>query len=221
MIAFTANFAWELYLVTESDLSPGRSTIEVVKRAIEGGVKVIQMREKFMDVRERYQLGKQLRRITAENDVCLIINDRVDLALALNADGVHLGQEDFPWEEAREILGENSIIGASVSEPEQLDRLNEEVVDYIGFGSLFTTQSKRLESENQAVGIENLKRTAKMTALPILGIGGINNDNVKEVIKAGAEGAAVISALTQAENIAETAERMITKIKEAKNDKQR
>ncbi len=221
MIAFTANFAWELYLVTESDLSPGRSTIEVVKRAIEGGVKVIQMREKFMDVRERYQLGKQLRRITAENDVCLIINDRVDLALALNADGVHLGQEDFPWEEAREILGENSIIGASVSEPEQLDRLNEEVVDYIGFGSVFTTQSKRLESENQAVGIENLKRTAKMTALPILGIGGINNDNVKEVIKAGAEGAAVISALTQAENIAETAERMITKIKEAKNDKQR
>lgn len=221
MIAFTANFAWELYLVTESDLSPGRSTIEVVKRAIEGGVKVIQMREKFMDVRERYQLGKQLRRITAENDVCLIINDRVDLALALNADGVHLGQEDFPWEEAREILGENSIIGASVSEPEQLDRLNEEVVDYIGFGSVFTTQSKRLESENQAVGIENLKRTAKMTDLPILGIGGINNDNVKEVIKAGAEGAAVISALTQAENIAETAERMITKIKEAKNDKQR
>ncbi len=207
--------SWKLYLLTESVLSPGISTFEVVKKAIKGGVGAVQLREKDMDIKERFYLGRKVRKLTEKNNVDFIVNDRVDLAMALDADGVHLGQEDFPPGEARKLLGDDKIIGLSASSPEQIENIKKDVVDYIGFGSVFATKSKRVERERQSVGLKNLERAAQKSSVPLIAIGGISPENVSEVIGAGADGAAIISALTQAEDITGTAENMLNTVRNA------
>ncbi|SDL09526.1 thiamine phosphate synthase [Halarsenatibacter silvermanii] len=205
----------DLYLITESVLAPEYTSVDVVKKSLAGGVRMVQLREKDLNLRSRYQLGQKLRKITREQGAALVINDRVDLAMALEADGVHLGQQDLPYQEARKLLGPDKIIGVSASSPEQVKKLNEEIVDYIGFGSVFSTKSKRLDAERQAVGLKKLKRAVQLTDLPVMAIGGIAPDNVGEVVRAGATGAAVISALNQADDVKKTAEEMIDRINRA------
>ncbi len=205
----------DLYLITESVLAPEYTSVDVVKKSLAGGVRVVQLREKDLNLRSRYQLGQKLRKITREQGADLIINDRVDLAMALEADGVHLGQQDLPYQEARKLLGPDKIIGVSASSPEQVKNLNEEIVDYIGFGSVFSTKSKRLDSERQAVGLKRLKKAVQLTDLPVMAIGGITPDNIGKVVRAGAAGAAVISALNQADDVKKTAEEMIDRINRA------
>ena len=208
---------WALYLVTESRLTPGRGTADVVKEAVEAGVKVVQMREKEKSARQRFRLGRKLREITAENGVDFLVNDRVDLALALEADGVHLGQEDLPCAQARKLLGEESIIGISASTPGLAGEAAAAGADYIGMGSIFTTGSKRLQDDRQAIGLESLRRAADKIDVPIVAIGGIDAGSVQEVIEAGADAAAVISALTQADDTVRAAQEMISLIQDAKN----
>ncbi|RCW50759.1 MULTISPECIES: thiamine phosphate synthase [unclassified Halanaerobium] len=207
---------WDIYLLTEERLSNGRSTVEVVKEAIRGGIEVIQLREKALPLRERFQLGLKIKELTQKADVDLIINDRVDLALALDADGVHLGQDDLPLSKARKIMGKDKIIGISACREEEIRAAEADGADYIGVGAVFTTRSKKVEKEKDGIGCSAIKKISQNSNLPIIAIGGINKDNCQSVIAAGADTISVISALTQAENIALEVKEFKEKIKAVK-----
>jgi len=199
---------WGLYLITEEILSAGRSSLEVVKEAAAAGVDAVQLREKSLSLRERLSLGKALKKITLKYDIPLIINDRVDLVLALDADGVHLGQDDLPLKEARQILGPDKIIGITAIRDAELKEAEVNGADYLGIGSVFKSSSKTVGSHKEGIGLKGIKSVRAKTKLPITAIGGIKIDNAAEVIKAGADSAAVISALTEADNIREAVKRL-------------
>lgn len=189
-----------VYLVTEADLSEGRSTVEIVEAAIEGGVDVVQLREKDHSARERYELGRQLRELTRGTDVDLIVNDRVDIAAAVAADGVHLGDDDLPVAVAREQLGPGATIGRSVSTPEAARKAEQAGADYLGVGAIYPTGSKDVDPEDAEIGIEGVRAIREVTDLPFVGIGGVTPENAAEVVAAGADGVAVISAITAADD---------------------
>ncbi len=189
-----------VYLVTDASLSAGRSTIEIVERAVRGGVDIVQLREKGTSARERYELGKRLRELTASADVPLIVNDRIDLAGAVGADGVHLGDDDLPIASAREQLGREAIVGRSVSTPNAARRAEHAGADYLGVGAVYETDSKDTEPAQSNIGLEGVREIRETTDLPFVGIGGITPDNAADVVEAGANGVAVISAITAAED---------------------
>ncbi|MEF8807157.1 thiamine phosphate synthase [Natronomonas sp.] len=190
----------DVYLVTDEGLSAGRSTVEIVEAAIRGGVDIVQLREKSASANERYELGRELRVLTREAGVPLIVNDRVDLAAALDADGVHLGDDDLPVSVAREQLGEAAIIGRSVSTPEAARRAEEAGADYLGVGAVFATDSKDdVSPEQQGIGLDRIRAVREATDLPFVGIGGVTPHNATDVVEAGADGVAVISAVTGAD----------------------
>jgi thiamine-phosphate pyrophosphorylase len=192
---------WSVYLVTQADRSAGRSTIEVVEAALAGGVGVIQLREKGGSARERYELGRELRARTREADVPLIVNDRVDLAAATDADGVHLGDADIPLAVARERLGPDAIVGRSVSFVDDARRAAEAGADYLGVGAVYATDATEdIPDEEYAVGPERVRAIAEAVSIPVVAIGGITASNAGAVIEAGADGVAVISAITAAED---------------------
>ena len=191
---------FDVYLVTDAELSADRSTVEIVERAIRGGVDVVQLREKGTSARERYELGKQLRELTHEADVPLIVNDRVDLAAAIDADGVHLGDDDLPISVARDQLGEDATVGRSVSTPEAARRAEREGADYLGVGAVYGTTSKDTDPEQSNIGLDRVRAIRAATDLPFVGIGGVTPDNARAVVKAGADGVAVISAITAADD---------------------
>lgn len=202
-----------VYLVTQEDLSEGRSTLEVVEAAIRGGIDIVQLREKNRSARDRYTLGKKLRTLTAEAGVTFIVNDRIDLARAVDADGVHLGESDLPIAVARQQLGPEAIVGRSVSTPEAATRAADAGADYLGVGSVFRTDSKDMPPEETAIGLERLGAIREATTCPIVGIGGITVANAGEVIAAGADGVAVISAITGASDPERTTQRFSAAVK--------
>jgi thiamine-phosphate pyrophosphorylase len=190
---------WDVYLVTQESRSAGRPTPEVVADAVDGGVGVVQLREKDATARERYELGLELREITRESGVPLIVNDRVDLAQAIGADGVHLGDEDLPIEVARELLGDDAIVGRSVSFVEDARAAERAGADYLGVGALYPTDSKRdIDDDEYAIGTDRLADICEAVDVPVVGIGGVDADNADEVAAAGADGVAVITAITAA-----------------------
>jgi len=192
---------WSVYLVTGESLSAGRPTREVVDRAIEGGVGVVQLREKERTVRERYEMGRELREQTHEAGVAFVVNDRVDLAQALDADGVHLGGDDLPVAVARELLGEDAIIGRSVSTVDAAEAAEAAGADYLGVGTVYRTQSKAdIPEDEHGVGPERVTDIAAAVDIPLVGIGGITAENASEVARAGADGVAVITAITRADD---------------------
>jgi len=174
---------WNVYLVTGQRLSDGRTTAEIVERAIDGGVGVVQLREKAMPVRERYELGRDLRELTREAGVLLLVNDRVGLAQAVDADGVHLGDDDLPVPAAREVLGPDAVVGRSVSFVDDARRAERNGADYLS-----------------GIGPERVSAIADAVDIPVVGIGGITPENAAEVAAAGADGVAVITAITRAED---------------------
>ncbi len=187
-----------VYLVTQESLSAGRSTVEIVEGAIRGGANVIQLREKDRPARERYELGRELRARTETAGVTFIVNDRIDLARAVEANGVHLGDEDLPIEVAREQLGPEAVIGRSVSTPDAAVKAEQAGADYLGVGSIFRTGSKDTPPEETAIGLDRVAAIRDSTGIPIVGIGGIDATNAGAVVAAGAAGVAVISAITTA-----------------------
>lgn len=193
-------FESSVYLVTQQSHSDGRSTAEVVTDAIVGGVDVIQLREKGMAARRRYELGLRLRELTAGTDVPLIVNDRVDLAQVIDADGVHLGDQDLPVEVAREQLGSGAIIGRSVTTPAEAEAATAAGADYLGVGAVYQTDSKDVDPAQAGIGPDGIAAVRSVTDLPIVGIGGIDAANAADVVAAGADGVAVISAITTAED---------------------
>ena len=188
---------WRTYLATQASLSAGRTTPEIVEAAIEGGIDAVQLREKNASARERYELGVVLRELTTEAGVPLLVNDRVDIAGAIDADGVHLGDSDLPIAAAREILGPDAIIGRSASTVAAARRAQDAGADYLGVGAVYATGSKDdIDDEEYEIGTERVREIADAVSIPILGIGGITADNAGEVAAAGADGVAVISAIT-------------------------
>ena len=191
---------WQTYLVTQESLSGGRSSLEVVTEAIAGGVDVVQLREKDTDARWRYELGSELREITAESEVGLLVNDRVDIAQAIDADGVHLGQSDIPVAVARELLGPDAVIGCSTSTVTEAREADAAGADYLGVGAVYGTSSKEVPEEQNGTGLELVAEIVDAVSIPVFGIGGITAENAPSVLEAGATGVAVISAVTAAED---------------------
>ncbi|MHC3437248.1 thiamine phosphate synthase [Natrialbaceae archaeon A-gly3] len=191
---------WRTYLVTQESLSEGRTTAEIVEAAIEGGIDVVQLREKDTDARWRYEVGLELRELTEEADVALLVNDRVDLAQAIDADGIHLGQSDLPLEVARELLGPEAVIGCSTSTIEEAREAEAAGADYLGVGAVYGTSSKEVPEEKNGTGLELVTEIAEAVSIPVIGIGGITAENAAPVREAGAAGVAVISEVTGADD---------------------
>ncbi|MBM7558018.1 thiamine phosphate synthase [Halanaerobacter jeridensis] len=208
---------WELYLVTEEDLSAGRKTMDVVKEAVAGGVDVVQLREKNKTTRAKYQLGQKIKRTLDNTGVDFIINDDPALALALDADGVHLGDDDLTIKAAREILGPDKIIGYSTSNLAEVEQAKQQGADYVGFGAIYHTSSKDVQSRRQGIGLERLKQLSPEVKIPIVAIGGINAGNIAKVKEAGADTIAMISAITGAENVKKEVQNLKNKMG-CKND---
>ncbi|WP_436929683.1 thiamine phosphate synthase [Halosimplex halobium] len=192
---------WDVYLVTQESLSGDRTTREVVEAAVAGGVDVVQLREKDRSARERYHVGRKLRELTREAGVTFVVNDRVDLAAAVDADGVHLGDDDLPVEVAREQLGDDAIVGRSVSFVDDARRAEKAGADYLGVGAVYATGSKDdIDDDEYEIGPERVGEIAAAVDIPVVGIGGITADNAAPVVEAGADGAAVITAITRADD---------------------
>jgi len=191
---------WQTYLVTQESLSEGRSTLDIVESALSGGVDVVQLREKGTSARSRYELGLELRTVTAEADVPLLVNDRVDIAMAIEADGVHLGQSDLPVPAARDLLGPDAIIGRSTSTVAAAEQAEQAGADYLGVGAVYRTNSKDVEDDTNGIGTERITEISSAVSIPVIGIGGITAENACEVADAGAAGVAVISEITGADD---------------------
>jgi len=191
----------KLYVITDGRFV---DEIEGTRRALEGGATTIQLRMKNAPTRRMLEVGKELRRLTDEYDTLFIVNDRIDVALATGADGVHLGQEDMPIEIAREIVG-NMIIGISASNLKEAKEAERKGADYIGAGSVFPTSTKE---DAKYLGLNGLKEIVENVDIPIVAIGGINHDNVEKVLEIGVQGIAVISAIMGAPDIREATLRM-------------
>ncbi|MEY7849298.1 thiamine phosphate synthase [Natrarchaeobius sp. A-rgal3] len=207
---------WRTYLVTQESLSSGRSTVEIVEAAIDGGVDAVQLREKDADARWRYELGLELRELTAAAGVALIVNDRVDVAEAIDADGVHVGQSDLPVAVARDLLGSDAIVGCSASTVTEAERAEADGADYLGVGSIYGTSSKDVVAENDRLGPERVAAIADAVSIPIVGIGGVTADNATPVAEAGATGVAVISEITAAEDPAAATRRLADAVETGK-----
>ena len=198
-----------LYLITDRRLSRGRSEIEVVKRALSGGVDMVQYREKHLPDDEFKQTATELLKVTKRKDIALIINDRVEIAAEIDADGVHVGQEDLDCEKAREMLGGDKIIGVSASNVEQATKAIEAGADYLGLGPIYQTDTKEIDYPR---GINLIKEVRAQSPIPIFVIGGINLENVGAVLSAGASGVAVISAIVSADRIASSCRQFVVEI---------
>ena len=191
--------ALKLYLVTDRDLSLGRSLEDVVSKAVKGGVTIVQLREKDASTGEFVALARRLMSILKPLGIPLIINDRVDVALAVDADGVHIGQSDMAYADARRLLGPDKIIGLSVESLEDLEAANALDVDYVGISPVYGTPTKTDTAE--PFGLEGLRRAVEMSVHPTVAIGGMNAATIGEVMEAGADGVAVVSAICSAEDI--------------------
>ncbi|WP_447603322.1 thiamine phosphate synthase [Nitrospira sp. Nam80] len=188
-----------LYLLLDPAACPGRSLEEVLKEALDRGVRLFQYRDKQATMREAYRLGGELRRISADAGALFIVNDRCDLALALEADGVHVGQADVSVPDARAFLGGNKIVGVSTHTPDQVVTAVRDQADYIAYGPIFSTLSK--PDHEAVVGIHGLREIRPLVSVPLFAIGGISAERLTEVTQAGADGAAIISAVLQAPSI--------------------
>lgn len=199
----------DIYPVTCERLSEGRSTIEVAQAMIQGGARIIQLREKECSIRRLHELALRLRRITAKAGVLLIINDHVDVALAVEADGVHLGQDDFPVVAARK-LGPELLIGASTHSLEQALQAERDGADYINIGPIFPTRTK--EGADHFLGPEAIVEIGGEIRVPFTVMGGIKHSNIELVLEKGARRVAMVTGITQAGNIAETVRSLKEKI---------
>ncbi|MGO5066158.1 thiamine phosphate synthase [Clostridium sp. LCP25S3_F8] len=190
---------YELYLITDRRFLKGRELKKVIEDAILGGVTIVQVREKDISTREFFKVAKEVKEVTDYYKVPIIINDRLDIAQAIDADGVHLGQKDMPLNIARKILGKDKIIGISVGNVEEALEAENNGADYLGIGTIFPTGSKK--DVDAIIGIDGLSQVKNSISIPSVAIGGINKTNFKDVLKTGIEGISVISAILDEDNV--------------------
>jgi thiamine-phosphate pyrophosphorylase len=209
-----SNIDYSLYLVTDQKLCLGRELIEVVMEAVAGGVSIVQIREKDSDTRDFFQLAMAMKKQLEKTNVPLIINDRVDVAIAVDADGVHVGQTDLPCAVAREMIGPEKILGVSINTFEQIEEVHKLNINYLSLSPVFPTPTK--PDTTPAFGIEGLKKARQMTSRPLMTIGGINKTNLKDIVDAGMDGVAVVSAICSAPSPAIAARELAEIIRQAR-----
>jgi thiamine-phosphate pyrophosphorylase len=202
-----------LYLVTDRDLCGGKSLEDVVLQSVKGGVSCVQLREKDITTRLFVSEAQRIKKILEPYQIPLIINDRIDVALACGADGVHIGQEDMPYAIARKLMGHKAIIGLSVETWEDVEESQRLDVDYIGVSPVFATPTKT--DTKGAWGLEGLAKIKKFSRHPVVAIGGLNESNVRETVLAGADCVAVVSALCAASDPEAAARKLNNIIEEA------
>ena len=204
-----------LYVVTDPDLSRGRSHDEVAVQALAGGANVIQLRDKRASTRELCETALRLQALASRAGALFMVNDRLDVALAVEAGGVHLGQDDLPAHLARRLLGPDKVLGISVENGEQARKAARDGADYVAIGPIYDARGTKADA-GIPIGLEAIVGLRRHTELPIVAIGGIKHHHIGELIKAGADGAAVISAVVSAEDIAQSAREMKRHIQEAR-----
>lgn len=183
---------YSIYLVTDDGCLQGRALLDCVREALEGGVTLVQYRAKTASSAEMYAEAQELKALCDSFNVPLIINDRLDIAMAVGAAGVHLGQDDLPCAAARKLLGEDYIIGVSAHNPAEAKTALQSGADYLGCGAVFGTATK---ADVKKLGTEGLTAICREKGLPVVGIGGVTADNYSEVRAAGADGAAIVSGI--------------------------
>lgn len=197
---------YSLYLVTDRNFLHGRKLKDVVEAAVKGGVTLVQVREKDISTKEFYKVALEVKEVTDKYKVPLIINDRIDIAQAIDADGVHLGQDDMPLKLARKILGEDKIIGISAGNIEEAQTAERDGADYVGIGAVFFTGSKK--DIDTPIGVEGLKEIVDSINIPSVAIGGVNEENTADIMRTGTDGIAVISAILNNEDVKIAAENL-------------
>jgi thiamine-phosphate pyrophosphorylase len=208
---------WRLCVITDERVGRGRSHLRIAEEAIRGGADVIQLRDKEASGRTLYEIALALRRLTLDANVPFIVNDRVDVAMAVGADGVHLGQQDLPASAARAILGPGRILGVSAETVADAVQAERDGADYLGVGPVFEARGTKADA-GEPLGLGLIARIRGITRLPIVAIGGINAGNAREVRAAGADAAAVISAVVGAEDIAQAARGLKDRLCAAEDD---
>ncbi|MGO5074038.1 thiamine phosphate synthase [Clostridium sporogenes] len=198
---------YELYLITDRRFLKGRELKKVVEDAILGGVTIVQVREKDVSTREFYNVAKEVKEVTDYYKVPIIINDRLDIAQAIDAHGVHLGQKDMHLNIARRILGKDKIIGISVGNVKEALEAENNGADYLGIGTIFPTGSKK--DVDAIIGIDGLSKIKNNISIPSVAIGGINKTNFKDVLNTGIEGISVISAILDEDDISIAANNLL------------
>ncbi len=188
----------KLCVITDTRVQKKYSHIEIAQEAIKGGADVIQFRDKSMPTGRMIQTAKKLKEICSNAGVLFVVNDRIDVALVSDADGVHLGKDDIPVAEARAILGKNKILGSTAHSLTEAIMSQANGADYIGFGHIFPTDSK--PKKTPAVGVRELEKVVNTVKIPVLAIGGIGPENIEDVIRTGVHGVAVIGAVVKSNN---------------------
>ncbi len=192
-----------LYLVTDRPLSRGRSLEEIVRAAVRGGVTTVQLREKDTPTAGFYELGRAVRKITRAAGVTFIVNDRLDIALACDADGVHVGQDDMPVAAARRLLGPGRILGVTAADADRARAAVDAGADYIGCNAVWATPTKT--DTGPPLGLDGLRSLVAGVDIPVVAIGGIKTSNAREVLATGVAGIAVVSAICSADDPAAAA----------------
>lgn len=199
---------YKLYLITDRSFLNGRSLKECVEDAIKGGVTLIQIREKDASTREFYEVAKEVKEVTSKYNIPLIINDRIDIAIAIDAEGVHLGQSDMPLKLARKILGKDKIIGISANNLEEALEAQKDGADYVGLGPIFYTGTKK--DIDEPIGVQGLREITENIDIPSVAIGGINKENAKLVLESGVQGISLISAILGSEDVEKASRELST-----------
>jgi thiamine-phosphate pyrophosphorylase len=208
------NIDYSLYLVTDRRLARGRTTLEIVSAAVDGGTSVVQLREKDCSTRDFIEQALAIKELLKDRAVPLIINDRVDVAQAVKADGVHLGQTDMPLETAKRILGDSMIIGISAESLQDAIDAEKGGADYLGVSPIYATPTKT--DTAAPLGLKGLGEIRKAVKLPLVGIGGLTRENSGDVIRNGADGVAVVSAIVAADDPEAAAKALRQVIEEAR-----
>ncbi|HDZ05973.1 hypothetical protein LCGC14_0121820 [marine sediment metagenome] len=190
---------YALMYVTDDSIKDDNSFFSILEASLKGGATIIQLREKTCDTQTFYQRAVRCKEICEKYNVPLLINDRLDIALAIDADGVHIGQTDMPYAIARTLLGDDKIIGLSVSTTEQAVANDAQQADYIGISPIFSTNTKTTDLA-KPIGISGLKKIRELYAKPIVCIGGIDKNNTRDLMDNGADGIAIVSAISKTDN---------------------
>lgn len=199
------NIDLSLYLVTDRKCLKNKDLNSAIEEAILGGVTLVQLREKSSDSLELFNIAKEVKKITDKHNIPLIIDDRIDIAMAVDAAGVHLGQEDIPCNVARKILGSDKIIGVSAHNIKEALKAQNDGADYLGCGSVFNTSTK---NNVTSLKIQELRKIKEKVNIPVVAIGGINEKNVLELRGTGIDGIAIVSAILGKDNIKKAAEEL-------------
>ena len=207
------NTDFTLYLVTDRRWLGEKTLWDGVEEAIHGGATLVQLREKEISSKEYFELAQRVKEVTDRHGIPLIINDRIDIALAIDADGVHLGPEDLTVPIARKLLGDGKIIGASAATVAEALLFQAQGADYLGVGAMFPTATKR---GTEKVGLDDLREIKSAVHIPIVAIGGIKAENAKPVMETGVDGVAVVSAIMDQEDIREAARQLLSVLKRGK-----